>query len=260
MNHETHNTIGYDLTDAEVQFYNDQGYLYMPGFVRREAAGALRAEVLEIMREVFGLDADRLGRAEDAKDALRQSNQYLAGSRLDELINGERTKAVAGRLIGGNAHVYLPFTAVKAGGGGGKFHLHQDNQYTNHYPAEGSLNIWVALVDMSPENGCLQISPHSQKDGPLLKKAELGKGDFITPESEAHRLFQLRMCAGDAVAFTRLTVHGSGPNNTSDPRVAYALQYHREDVEYDHPETGGKQRLVDSPRFKVGPVEKLTPQ
>jgi hypothetical protein len=39
---------------------------------------------------------------------------------------------------------------VKAGGGGGTFPFHQDKNYTNHDPALGSINIWVALVDALP--------------------------------------------------------------------------------------------------------------
>ena len=247
-----------ELTDAEVRLYNDQGFLYLPGFVDRSRAADLRGEVLHIMREVFDLDEARLGKSAAKEDALRQSTRYLAGSDLDRMINGENTKAIASRLLGGQAHVYMPFTAVKAGGGGGSFHLHQDNQYTRHEPGEGSLNIWVALNDMSPENGCLQISPHSHKDGQIAKAGDGKDVGYITPEQEAHRLFPLRMCAGDAVAFTRLTVHGSGPNETSEPRVAYALQYHRADVSFVDPADGNKlKKLVEHPRFAVGPVEAL---
>ena len=249
-----------ELTDAEVNFYKQEGYLVLPGLVDRERANELRAEVMAVLHEVFGLDAARLGRAEGKADALRQTTQYLHGGHIDALVNGARTKAVAARLLGGAAHVYMPFTAVKAGGGGGSFHLHQDNQYTRHEPGEGSLNIWVALVDMTPDNGCLQISPHSHQNGQIAKVTEEVHGGYIRPEDEAHRLFPLRMCAGDAVAFTRLTVHGSGPNHTSEPRVAYALQYHREDVMYHDLKAGEMKRLLDSPRFQVAPVDSLKPQ
>ena len=246
-----------ELTDAEVNFYNDQGYLVLPGLVARDRAAELRDEVMTVLREVFDLDEARLSKASGKEDALRQTTKYLKDSGLDELINGQNTKAIASRLLGGDARVYMPFTAVKAGGGGGSFHLHQDNQYTRHEPGEGSLNIWVALVDMTPENGCLQVSPHSHKDGYIERKTDEVHGGYITPESEAHRIFPLRMCAGDAVAFTRLTVHGSGPNHTDSPRVAYALQYHRDDVDWIDAKTGERKRLADHPRFAVGPVETL---
>ena len=251
------------LTDAEVNFYQKQGYLTLPGFLRADAVGALRREVLEVVEGAFGLTEDDLRTSRDTGDALRQSSQYLRGSGLDEMINGDRTRGIASRLLGGEAHVYMPFTAVKAGGGGGKFHLHQDNQYTVHEPGEGSLNIWVALVDMTPEIGCLQVSPQSHLEGQIAKKSEEkhgGSEGFITPEQEAHRIFPVRMRAGDAIAFTRMTVHGSGPNSTSDPRVAYALQYHRSDVATRDKETGEMQLLTEHPRYAVTPVDEIKPE
>lgn len=38
------------------------------------------------------------------------------------------------------------------------------------------------------------------------------------------------MNAGDAIAFSRLTLHGSGPNTTKAARVAYAVRFHRNHV------------------------------
>ena len=64
----------------------------------------------------------------------------------------------------------------------------------------------------------------------------------------------VRMRAGDCVAFSRLTVHGSGPNQTSEPRVAYAIQYHRNDVSWIEKETGEKKLLTRFPRWKNEPV------
>jgi 2-oxoglutarate-dependent dioxygenase len=62
------------------------------------------------------------------------------------------------------------------------------------------------------------------------------------------------------VAFTRLTVHGSGPNQTSQARVAYGLQYHREDVSYFDLRDNQWKLLVENRRFQTEPVAKLGPQ
>ena len=249
----------YDLTAAEITFYNDQGFLPLPNLVRKEKIEALRDEVKQVLA-ANGIDEQRLRKASGSADKLRQNHQYLAGSLLDELINGERTRAVAGRLIGGEAIRYLPFTAVKAGGGGGTFDYHQDNNYTPHDPATGSLNIWVALVDMSPANGCLQVVPNSHKHG-QLDSVDVGdghRGIKVDPD----KLLPVRMRAGDAVAFTRWTVHGSGPNTTDEPRWAYALQYHRPDVRWrarDAADDEPWKLLVEEKRFDIEPIERLGP-
>ncbi len=244
------------LTDSEVRFYKEEGFLPLPGFVRTEAVAGLRQEIMDVL-EANGVPAESLRQATSTADKLRQNSQYLAGSKIDQLINSPESLAVAGRLIEGKAYRYSPFTAVKAGGGGGMFHFHQDNNYTVHEPAVGSLNIWVALVDMTPENGCLQVVPRSHLKGQIKSR----KSD----DGDAHHQIDvplidclpIRMRAGDAVAFTRWTVHGSGPNNTNEPRVAYALQYHREDVKW---KDGDQWKLlVQTPRFANPPVQKLGP-
>ncbi len=243
-----------ELTDGELRFYGNYGYLPLPGFLASGAAEALREEVLDVL-QANGHPRDSLGRASSTADKLQQCSQYLKGSRLDELINGERTLAVASRLIGGRAVRYLPFTAVKTGGGG-QLHFHQDNNYTQHEPAVGSLNIWVALNDMTPENGCLYIVPVSH-DGQRESRQSDDGDTHRQVEVDPAEAVPIRMRAGDAVAFTRWTVHGSGTNTSTDPRVAYALQYHRDDVRWHDREAGKWRLLVDEPRFATPPVDRL---
>ncbi|MGH3489626.1 MAG: phytanoyl-CoA dioxygenase family protein [Actinopolymorphaceae bacterium] len=245
------------LTDSEVHFYHQQGYLCLPGFVAAEAVDALRTEVFEVL-EANGVARSSLDQATATADKLRQCPQYLAGSMLDGLINGPGSLDVASRLIGGRAVRYLPFTAVKAGGGGGAFHLHQDNNYTRHDPALGSINIWVALEDMTPDNGCLQIMPGSHQE--QLDSRTSDDGDSHRQvDVDPLRCLPIRMRAGDAVAFTRRPVHGSGPNSTDRPRLAYALQYHREDVRWYDKDADTWKVLVDTPKFATPPVNRLGP-
>ncbi|MEM7624164.1 MAG: phytanoyl-CoA dioxygenase family protein [Planctomycetota bacterium] len=243
------------LTPAEIKFYKEEGYLYLGGLLQPEMIVALRQEILDVVEGHFGATAEDLKQAISAADRLRQSSQYLRGSKLEELITGEEIAAIAAQLIGGPAYMYMPFTAVKAGGGGGDFSYHQDNNYTQHEPALGSINIWVALVDMSPENGCLQIVPRSHRDG-VLNAGHSVEGDKCLDVDPLDCL-PLRMRAGDGVAFTRLTVHGSGPNDSEEPRIAYALQFHRDDVKWIDDATGEANRLVETPRFAVQPIDRF---
>ncbi len=247
------------LTDGELHFYQKYGYLVIPGLVNAPAVTTLRDEVLAVL-EANGMSRAQMDQATDTADKLRQNPQYLAGSALDELINGTNMLAIVSQLVGGRAVRYLPFTALKAGGGGGQFHFHQDNNYTQHDPALGSINVWVALVDMTPENGCLQMVPESHRAG-VLDWVNAGDGDTHRKVAiDPKEFLPLRMNAGDAVAFTRLTVHGSGPNNTDRARVAYALQYHREDVKFYDAGDETWKLLVESPRFQTPPVAKLGPK
>lgn len=247
------------LTPSEIQFYKNQGYLCLPGLVNAAAVEAMREEVLCIL-DANGVPRASLDRATETADKLRQCAQYLAGSKLDSLINGERTLSVASQLIGGRAIRYLPFTAVKAGGGGGQFHFHQDNNYTEHDPALGSINIWVALADMTPDNGCLQVVPGSHNSHQLRSRTSDDGDTHRQVEVDPLTCLPIRMRPGDAVAFTRWTVHGSGPNTSDRARLAYALQYHREDVRWFDKAASEWKLLADIPRTSTVPVTRLGPQ
>lgn len=231
-------------TDEEVRAYHEEGYVILRNIISPAVAEALRDEVAAII-DIIGLGATK----------LKQTPHYLRGSALDAYVHSRLLQRIATQLMGGEAMLYLPFTAVKSGGGGGKFHFHQDNNYTRWLGP--GINLWTALGPMSPENGCLQMVPRSHLqgdwesenagDGDNHRKVKIEPGDFIPME----------MDPGDCVAFTRLTVHGSGPNNTPDHRFAYAVQFHREDVRAI---VDGEERLLkEKPRFTdIHGVDEIT--
>ena len=243
-----------ELTDNEVNFYYAFGYLTLPGLISIDAAERLAEEVLAVM-EGLGISRANLSRASSSKDKLRQSSQYLAGGALERLIHSERLLRIAARLMGGPSTLYLPFTAVKSGGGGGRFHFHQDNQYTR-FDGPG-INIWFALGEMRPENGCLQIAPATHLQGTFDPVESEDRDGHRTVAVEPKDFLPIRMMPGDAIAFTRLTLHGSGANSTDQPRLGYAVQFHRDDVRAirDGEDIG---LLKERPRFNIQPVERIS--
>jgi 2-oxoglutarate-dependent dioxygenase len=242
------------LSEGEKRFYADEGYLVLPGLLSDESVARLREEVLQVM-ESAGMSRERIRQASGTSDKLVQSHQYLPGWEMDGLVNSPSLLLIAAQLMGGPSTLYLPFTAVKSGGGGGTFHFHQDNQYTR-FDGPG-INCWFALSDMTPENGCLQVVPRSHLDGTR---------DSVSPDGDGHRavaqdptrFLPVRMRAGDAIAFSRLTIHGSGPNTTPEARLAYAIQFHRNDVRATWQDTSQGQLLIEHPRWSTGPVAELS--
>ena len=222
------------ISADEKKQYDAQGYVLLKGVLSKSQTELLHQEVMAIM-ETIGLEPSK----------LKQTQQYLVGSPLDHFVHAEAMRQIASGLTGGPSTLYLPFTAVKTAGGGGRFHFHQDNQYTRH---DGpSINLWTALTPMTVENGCLQIVPGSHLKGTLDSEAS-GDGDAHKKVKwEPSDFVNILMEPGDVVAFTRLTVHGSGPNVSTAHRVAYAIQYHRDDVNFLDGETW--KSLKTNPRF-----------
>lgn len=234
------------LGDAAVASFDAEGFLRIPNVIDGDVAAEMYQEVMAIVTATGGHDGNK----------LKQSSQYLAGTMIDRVVNSENLRVVAEQLLRGPSSVYLPFTAVK-GRGGGQFHLHQDNNYT-HFDGPG-LNLWIALMTIERDGGCLLVFPRSHLAG-TLESENAGDGDSHRKVSTVPTdLVPLPMRAGDCVAFGRLMVHGSGPNNTDAPRVAYAVQYYRNDVTFTDRTTGEHLLLRDrSPqRSRTQPVEAI---
>lgn len=222
------------VSPEEITFYKEQGYCVFRNLLAPSLAKDLKEEVEAIMA-VIGLGVVK----------LRQTPQYLKGGGIDAFVNSGLLRGMASQLLEGPAHLYLPFTAVKSGGGGGRFHFHQDNNYTRWLGP--GINLWTALTPMRAENGALQILPGSHLRGDLAS-VNAGDGDnHRKVDFEPEKFELIEMEPGDCVAFTRWTVHGSGPNLTAENRIAYAVQFHREDT---IALVNGKEiRLLDHPRF-----------
>jgi 2-oxoglutarate-dependent dioxygenase len=230
------------LTEAQRQQYHTEGWTLLPGLLSPPQTKATYDSVMAIM-ETIGL----------GMTALKQTSEYLPGSPVDALVNSPNLQRIAGELMEGDAQLYLPFTAVKSAGGGGAFHFHQDNQYTK-FDAPG-INLWFALMPMDESNGCLYMVPYSHYLGTLHPVTGTNHNSGLEPVVRV----PVPMQAGDCVAFSRLTVHGSGQNVRTEHRVAYAVQYARHDVHYTR-DLGQTWKSIaeDGPGWRTGPVETLT--
>ena len=114
---------------------------------------------------------------------------------------------------------------------------HQDNTY---WPMKPEINAtaWVTLGETFPENGCLQVIagshmtayPHDFIPG---EASSFSKG--ISPEciSSLGGPTILSMSSGQGVFFNESMIHGSEPNTSETPRVAFSLRYTTPEVCFD---------------------------
>jgi phytanoyl-CoA dioxygenase PhyH len=141
------------------------------------------------------------------------------------------------------------------GGGGTNIGWHQDRHYWQIWE-EGSelFTAWVALSDVTAEAGPMRFVRGSHRWG-------LQQSDFYAQDHEAQRS-QIRVPEGErweevpallppgGVSFHHhLTYHGSGPNQTQEPRRSFAIHLR---TERSAPAGGARKGLtqfIDDPRY-----------
>lgn len=100
---------------------------------------------------------------------------------------------------------------------------HQDHGYGELDP-KTDVTIWIPLVDSDARNGALQVVPGSHRAG-LLPHHSAGVNPLLRESEVPGEPVELALHAGEAVAFSGLLVHGSGPNRSGAPRPAFYLRY-----------------------------------
>ncbi len=90
------------------------------------------------------------------------------------------------------------------------------------------LTVWIAITEATRENGCLLVAPGSHKHG-LVTHSHDPRSNYsrqaIPDEQVGDRRVILEMQPGDVLFLTKLTMHASLPNLSSDIRWSVDLRY-----------------------------------
>ncbi len=112
---------------------------------------------------------------------------------------------------------------------------HQDHTYFPHnYDGENGLVFWVAMRDVPPEMGPLDVCPGSHREG-LVDLLHTGKADYGTTEQREVdpaliSKYEVRPApagTGDVVIVNLNTFHRSGANRSERIRFSALCRYHR---------------------------------
>jgi phytanoyl-CoA hydroxylase len=207
------------LTEEQLRQYRDDGFVIL-GRVLNDA------DLEDLRREEARFRAN-------VKFTESAKNQTLFFSQVCPYSNIVRRVGTSGahldameQLIGPNLMLwYTQFVTKMSDGTSGKseFPWHQDNGYVSIEPAN-NVTVWVALDDVDTRNGCVWIDPQSHLKGLLPHKKKSADSWFLEIKVEGDGVPAV-LKAGEAVAFTGLTLHRSKLNHTDHPRRAFFFEY-----------------------------------
>lgn len=238
----------YRLTNDQVKFFNENGYL--PGIKM------LNEDQLEVLRkELFDLaDPSNEGNklfyeynSNESTDPKTILFHALGAWRItpglhDVLWNPAFLMAASQLLNDKPVRFWHDQIFYKPAKKGGVVAWHQDYSYWTRTKPVAHITCWCALDDATVENGCLHYIPDSHKWGlmpkPVIAGGLEGIKDFLNDEQKekfAHPK-PAPVRAGEAIFHHSLTLHGSGENKSDQPRRAFVINAFAEGVNSDSDE------------------------
>lgn len=243
-------------SEEDIQFFRKNGYWLSKKVLDDDRIKRLRAAMdrvhagdYETGRKPWSED----WRKSDDPQAIRKTdNSNWADLTLRELATDETIGAMAAMLTGAPEirlwHDQLLFKPGQGKNGqknSGNVGWHQDSVYWQCTTTD-LLTAWVAFDDVHLDNGCMQFVPGSH-EWDLLSEGNFFDTDLEnlkrTIQETTGKAFETAPCilkAGEVSFHHCMTLHGSGPNITEQPRRSLVLHLQPEGAYYipDTPSEG----------------------
>ena len=224
----------YRITDEQIAFYNEYGYLNGIKLLTDEQIDTLNNELAEIIDPAhpahslfYEFHSNESG---DVNTTLFHAlGAWRITRGFHDVAWNPAFLMAASQLMGNKAvRFWHDQLFCKPAHHGGVVAWHQDYSYWTRTGPMQHLTCWVGLDDANRENGCLYYVPKSHKWG-LLDKPELagnmeGLMDYLTPEQkEEFKPIPIELKKGYASFHHPLMVHGSYENKSARSRRAFVL-------------------------------------
>ncbi|MBT8400727.1 MAG: phytanoyl-CoA dioxygenase family protein [Rhodothermia bacterium] len=227
------------VTAEQQEQYREEGYFILENVLAHDELEMLRAKCDGLVAHQEA-EMDRLGT--DELELSRRGSRYFVflafkdHPDLASFIFSDRFAEICRATVGDNALLFWEQFVVKGTSGTKKaaFSWHQDAGYVDGLPVPPYVNTWIALDDVSEDNGTIYILPYS-KAGTRERvehKVDPDTGDRIGYFGDETGV-PVVAPAGSIAVFSSTSFHRSGSNRTPNRRRAYALQFAREVVHRD---------------------------
>jgi hypothetical protein len=234
-------------TTPDLAAWRRDGFVLLGRVLDERTLVGLRAEEAALRSRALPLGGD----APEPPNATIFRSQVLpyAPCCRDFAVHGPHLAAL-NTVIGPNVALFWSQFVTKLPDGDtarSVFPWHQDNGYGAIEPAN-NVTVWTALDDVDEENGCVWVIPGSHQRGLLPHRTASADSWHLTLDV-AETGVPVRLRAGEAVAFSGLTLHRSLLNHTRNPRRAFFLEY--VDANATTSRTDGPSRVCERPHAWV---------
>jgi ectoine hydroxylase-related dioxygenase (phytanoyl-CoA dioxygenase family) len=230
----------YRLSDDQIEFYREHGYLAGIKMLDDEQLNALREELAELVDPSHpGHELFYEFNANESADAEQILFHALGAWRikpgLHDLLWHPAFVVPAAQLLGGAVRFWHDQIFYKPARHGGIVIWHQDYSYWTRTTPMAHISCWIGLDDSTRDNGCVHYVPGSHR-WQLLPRASFANNmdallESLTPAQRAEfKPVPIELRAGECSFHHPLMVHGSYANSTDRPRRAVVLNAFRDGV------------------------------
>lgn len=237
----------YCLTDEQVAFYHEYGYLAGVRILNDDQIEQLRHELDGLFDPKHpGHELFHEYHSNESPDPSRVLFHALGAWRITpgfhDLPWHPAFTMPASQLLGGAVRFWHDQLFCKPAKHGGVVAWHQDYSYWTRTKPMAHITCWIGLDDSTKENGCVHYVPGSHRWELLPITGLAGDMDAIqtvlSPEQKAQfKPVAIELKKGEASFHHPLMVHGSFANSTDRPRRATVINAFRDGVTSDlnHP-------------------------
>ena len=195
-------------------------------FEQNGFAGPYKLMSRERMLQIGEILASTVFRDDHVLSGNSLLNRYLDNRLVFQLCSHPPVVDVVRHVLGNDLLLWTSAFIPKAPQGP-EIPWHQDAHY---WPLEPRIvvTVWMAVTDVSPQNGCLQILPGTHRDlQPFVSATHPCGLDKLTDVSryDVGSAVTLDMQAGEFVLFNEQTVHRSFQNATDQTRMGMVARF-----------------------------------
>ena len=206
-----------NLSDQQINFYNDKGYVAPIDVLSIQEANEIREEI-ELIEKKWP----------NALEGLGRNYVHMISPIFNKVCLNNKILDAVESLIGKNILICGTTLFIKNAKEKGFVSFHQDAKYIGLEP-HNWVTAWIAVTDSNEENGCMRMWPGSHKGELKDHEQKFDEGNLLTrgqtiknvPIEETDPIV---LKAGQMSLHHPTVIHGSGLNKSKDRRIGFVVQ------------------------------------
>lgn len=208
---------------------SSRGVVHLENFIDAEAIHSIKSEVDYLFDNFQQLPVQISPRA-DAGNIREIANLVTECPAFKQSSAYRKCRTLASAIFGRPCHYGFDH-AIKKAPGSTAVNWHQDQFYSNFDRDKQCVSFWIPLQAVTPINGGMQYAVSSPFSKHLFPHTQVAEESFMYQVAEEHlagyTTISPEMNIGDVCLHTPMTLHRSHPNNGTEHRSAWILQFNK---------------------------------